>query len=392
MDRYDVIVCGAGISGLLIASEISKNYSVLVIEKNSQLMCSNKFWLTSKEALEKNEKLIGCIDSEWSAMDFISNRKSKFTVKGEYILWDTKKLEKFLLNIIEANGSKVLYGHRFYSYRYLEDGILLNANQIIIHGKIMIDCMGYSSPLVGSSNVVTILGYHHLYGCTMKLKQKINPIAIDNVLLSKKPSYLEIFPKSNNQANVVLISPAKTTNNIDSLRKDFDFIVKKSHYSKVLQSIENREPLHGIVPIGQINKRALDRILFFGEAGQIHPAASCTCLNKLLLSYKLTASKLQKNLETGNLSSQDLQNVVPHMNKFSQKFHQNLFKQMNSWTSDQLDLLIDLLHCLDQKSLDDLIFGEINIMHFMQFDNLKRVAQKQNFIWLKPLLKTFFNL
>ncbi|NEW95156.1 FAD-dependent oxidoreductase, partial [Rhodopseudomonas sp. BR0M22] len=33
MRRFDVVVCGAGISGLLIASELSRFCSVLVIEK-----------------------------------------------------------------------------------------------------------------------------------------------------------------------------------------------------------------------------------------------------------------------------------------------------------------------------------------------------------------------
>ena len=392
MLHNDVTICGAGISGLLMASELSKWFSVVVLEKTHRSQCSNKFWLTKKECLGENPELEGCVDSEWDELNFIANNRSKFTAKGQYILWDTKKLQSHLIESITANGSQIFYEHRFYGYRCTDNYICSYANNIALCSILLIDCMGYSSPIVSSANAVGILGYHHLYGRTMKLKIPITPVAIDNVILSGSPSFLEVFPKSDGTANVVLIAPAKSVQSMGKLASDFDFIVKGTHYADILSQLGESDALHGTVPIGKVKKRALNRVLFFGEAGQTHPAASCTCLNKLLLGYKAAASRVRQRISLNRLSARDLKEVMPQMGKFAQRFHQNLFRQLGSWTSDHGQSFVELLRCLDQRSLDDLIFGEIGPGHFAQIRNLKRVAEARNTIWVKPLVRTLLSL
>ena len=392
MIDYDVTICGAGISGLLMASELSKLYSVVVLEKAHRSQYSNKFWLTRRECLEINPDLAACVDSEWNELDFVANSRSKFTVKGSYVLWDTKKLESHLVEAIEANGSQILYQHRFYSYACTDGHVLVYANTSAFRSSLLIDCMGYSSPVVSSARAVSMLGYHHLFGRTMQLKCPINPIAADNVLLSGSPSFLEVFPKSDGTANVVLIAPAKTARSLDTLAGDFNFIVNDTHYSDILAPLANATPLYGVVPIGKVRKRALNRVLFFGEAGQTHPAASCTCLNKLLLGFREAADRVSQRIESNRLSAIDLEDVMPQMRKFAQRFHQNLFRQLGTWTSDQGQAFVDLLHCLDQKSLDDLIFGDVGPGHFMQVNNWKRVIRMKNTVWVKPLMQTLFSL
>ena len=325
-------------------------------------------------------------------MDFIAYTRSKFTTKGRYILWDTKKLEDYLIGIITANGSKILYKHRFYSYEITKSSIRSYANTFAFDSRILIDCMGYSSPIVSSANAVNILGYHHLYGRTMNLKRPLNPIAVDNVLISGAPSFLEVFPKSDGTANVVLIAPAKSISSLEQLKNDFNFIVNGTHYADTLSPLHGAEALRGIVPIGTVRKRALDRILFYGEAGQIHPAASCTCLNKLLLGYKNAASKVKQRIDSDRVSADDLKDVVPRLGGFGQRFNQNLFRQMTRLTSHQGQSFVELLQCLDQKSIDDFIFGELKPMHFVQVENLVRIIKSKNTLWVVPLLRTIFNL
>lgn len=392
MIQYDVTVCGAGISGLLMASELSKTSSVVVLEKSHRSQCSNKFWLTTRKSLDENPELSNCVDSEWDEMDFIAYNRSKFTTKGPYILWNTKALESYLIEMITANGSKVLYGHRFYSYEITKNSIRSYANALAFDSHILIDCMGYSSPVVSSTNAVNILGYYHLYGRTMNLNKPMNPVAADNVIISGTPSFLEVFPKSNGSANVVLIAPAKGISSLEQLESDFNFIVQETHYADALSPLYDADALHGIVPIGKVRKRALDRILFYGEAGQIHPASSCTCLNKLLLGYKAVASTVKQRIDSGRVSADDLIEVIPRMSGFAQRFHQNLFRQMNCLTSHEGPSFVELMHCLDHKSLDDLFFGEIRPAHFIQLANLARVIKAKNTAWVRPFLQTIFNL
>lgn len=392
MSTYDVTICGAGISGLLMASELSKSSSVVVLEKSGRPQCSNKFWLTTRQALDDNPEFSECIDSEWDAMDFIAYNRSKFTARGLYILWNTKKLEDYLIGLINANGSKVLYDHRFYSYEIKKHSIRSYANAFSFDSHLLIDCMGYSSPIVSSANAVNILGYHHLYGRTMNLNKPINQVAVDNVIISGTPSYLEVFPKSDGTANVVLIAPARSISSLEKLESDFNFIVSDTHYAEVLSPLDGCETLHGIVPIGKVRKQALNRILFYGEAGQIHPAASCTCLNKLLLGYKKVASRIKQSIDLDRVSADNLKHVVPRMSGFAQRFNRNLFRQMSHLTSHQGASFVELLQCFDEKSIDDLIFGEIRPTHFMQIANLLRVIRAKNTLWVTPFLRTVFNL
>jgi hypothetical protein len=392
MFKHDVTICGAGISGLLMASELSKSHSVVVLERSGRSQCSNKFWLTTRQSLDNNPELSECVDSEWDAMDFIAHDRSKFTARGRYVLWNTKKLEDHLIGIINANGSAVLYQHRFYSYATTKNSIRSYAKTFVFESRLLIDCMGYSSPIVSSANAVNILGYHHLYGRTMRLTKPINPVAVDNVLVSGTPSFLEVFPKSDGTANVVLIAPARSISSLERLESDFNFIVSDTHYAEVLTPLHGSEALHGIVPIGKVRKRALDRVLFYGEAGQIHPAASCTCLNKLLLGYKRAASRINQRIASDSVTADDLKDVIPRLNGFAQRFHQNLFRQMNRLTSHQGASFVELLRCLDQKSIDDLLFGEIGPAHFAQVVNLIKVLKAKNTLWVTPLVRTVLNL
>lgn len=392
MLKPDVTICGAGISGLLLASELSKSFSVVVLDRSRRPQCSPKFWLTTRKSLDDNPELSDCVDSEWSAMDFISFDRSTFTAKGRYVLWDTKKLENYLLETITANGSAVLYGHRFYSYGVTNTSIRSYANTSLFESRLLIDCMGYSSPIVNAANAVNILGYQHLYGRVMNLTKPINPVAADNVIVSGRPSFLEVFPKSDGTANVVLIAPAKGTSSMDQLKRDFNFIVRDTHYSDILSPTNDGDALHGIVPIGKIRRRSLERILFYGEAGQVHPAASCTCLNQLLLGYKRAASNLRQRIDSDRLSANDLKDVVPRAGGFAQAFHRNLFKQLSQLTSHQAVSFVKLAQCLDQQSVDDLIFGEVGPAHFLQIGNLFRVAKARNTVWVKPLFQTVFSL
>lgn len=393
MVDVDVTICGAGISGLLLASELSKSHSVAVLEKGDRAQCSNKFWLTSREALERNPQFSDCVDSEWNELDFIANSRVTYTASGNYVLWDTKKLEARLIDTIRSNRSEIYYKHRFYSYRRSSDKIISYANDTAFCSALVVDCMGYSSPIVSSSRAVSMVGYHHLLGRTMQLRRSIRPVAADNVILSGgSPSFLEVFPKSDGTANVVLIAPSKSVRTLRKLASDFEFIVNQSHYSETLAPIPNANPLYGVVPIGRMKKKALNRVLFYGEAGQTHPAASCTCLTKLLLSYKSVSDHVSKRLESDQLSAADLETTVPRASRFSQRLNQNLFRQLNVRTSDEGQAFVELLQCLDNASVDDLIFGEIKLAHFLQVDNWKRVIKKRNTAWVKPLLQTILSL
>lgn len=391
---FDVVISGAGIAGLLLAAELSKNCSVLLVEKNQEPSCTNKFWLTMEDCLDTNPNLIDCIDSNWESMDFISYDQSKFTVKGKYILWNSQKLQKQLMDEIITNKSTVLFEHRFYSYRQNKNKLTVFINDLEINTKLLVDCMGYSSPLNLALNTVKIYGYHILYGGKVKLKKNINPIALANVMIGNSLSYLEVFPMSDGYANVVLITSVREVKNIDSLKNNFEFIVKKSHYSQYFEPLDINENsyLGGIVPVGKVNRAAHDHILFFGEAGQIHPVATGTCMTKLLKHHKEFSQFIENSINSNKLTKKELLNAPCFTNKFTQRYQLNLYKQMRTWNSQHCSKFLELIECLDHCSMNDFLFNEINYSHFLNKQNLINVLSKKNLSWCTPFFKSILRI
>jgi len=248
---YDIIILGSGIAGLLLGSELSSKCKVLILEKEKQIPIQ-KYWLTDLKNAPVNSELLSCVDSEYSFMDFISYNFINYRLKGNYALWNTNKLTDFLKNIVlsSTTSSTVITNLKFFTYQNLDNVIQVYASDLKFNCKILIDCMGSSSPLIYAKNVVNICGFYLMYGAVLNTKAKIEPIGLHNINVNKNPLYLEVFPTKNNNAYVTIILPQKKIKNaITTLKEDFDFIIKKSFYSKYFYE-DYADVLYGIIPAG----------------------------------------------------------------------------------------------------------------------------------------------
>jgi len=131
---------------------------------------------------------------------------------------------------------------------------------------------------VGAKNVATISGYYILHGCEVEVSRNVRPIALDNVVVNRNPAFFELFPTSKATAHAAIILPSRTYKPERSLQKEFFFILNRSHYAEQIRGeiVRGKKSYFGIVPVGRLHRPALDRIVFFGEAGQANPAASAT--------------------------------------------------------------------------------------------------------------------
>lgn len=384
---YDIIILGAGISGLLIGSELSKHHSILMIEKEPGIL-SNKYWLTNKKCCDQNEELIDAIDSKYKFMDFISCYDHKYRCFGEYHLWDSEKLVRKLETMILDNAGIILRDTTFYSFSYSKNSIDVRANTCTFRSKLIIDCMGYSSPIIYAKNLIDIYGYYILIGSILKLKKSITPIGLGNIALNKNPKYLEVFPKSNNEAYVALIEPEKGIKKNHTLSKELKFLIERSEYSRYFEKNDTPYSLHGLIPVGRMKAKSLDRIFLFGETSQMNPGATATCLTQLLYSYKEIAAEISRKIKANKLTKNNLSIDTPHLTKRNRKFHLSLFKGILKWNSDDFSKLIQQMNNMDNKLVNDIIFGEIDFNSIVNLDILIHLIRNRNFFVLKPLLKS----
>jgi len=360
MITADVLVAGGGIAGLLAAAELAPRCSVVLIEQTDSLP-RNKYWLTDGKALAENPHLEHCIDRRYEFLDFIAYDGFRARVPGSYCLWDTQKLVTTLEDKLLRDKVRLLTGHRLYSLSETHDGLLVRINSETVHARLLLDCMGFGSPIVAAKSITLIKGYYIMHGCEVETTDEIAPVALDNVIVSDRPAFFELFPTSHHTAHAAIILPSRDYRPGRSLRGDLNFILTKSHYSQHILSCASHKSYFGIIPVGRLIRPALDRIIFFGEAGQANPAASATGLSRMLRTYKHLADAIEGCLKTDALSAQELTRAVPQcMTRMNRIFQETLFESLLTFTSDDFRSLVTELRHYSSEMITDLVFADFN--------------------------------
>jgi flavin-dependent dehydrogenase len=361
MASVDVVVAGGGVSGLLLAGALAPTCSVVLLEQQNSIP-RNKYWLTDDRAASQNPDLSPCVDARYDFLDFIAYDGLTARIEGSYCLWDTDKLTTHLVQALSGRV-EVLTGHRFYSLAYEHGGIVVRANSRSIHARLLVDCMGFGSPLVGAKNVASITGYYILHGCEVGTSAPIAPVGLDNVVIDRRPVFFELFPTSHQSAHAAVILPSHQYKTERPLKSELNFILGHSHYREKLlwNPKEPSRSYFGIIPVGRLHKPAIDRIVFFGEAGQANPATSATGLTRMLKTYRALAEAIRQCLEQNALTQRDLLRAMPpYMSSTNRVFQECLFESMLSFSSDDFRQLVQELKDCPDDIVNDLIFADLD--------------------------------
>lgn len=359
---HEIVVLGGGIAGLLLASELAKRHPVALVEEKAAIP-KTKYWLTDSESAARNPHLEQAIDSCYRSLDFIGYDATIYRCQGSYILWNTERLVDLLVGLFRHRGGTLLAGHTFYGFRRESDSILLFTNEKSLRAKLAVDCMGFGSPTVYGKGIVDVRGYYLLYGGSFETDQPLHPVGLHNLMLGAQPSYVEAFPGAGGKLHLVLILPVRIAQKPAVLRKAFSFVVNRSPYSKLICGSTSPDNfLGGVIPVGRLRKVALDRMFFFGEAGQYNPAASATAMTRLLYTYRITARNLSDLVKQDRLSANDLAAARTRPASWiNERIQRALFQDILRWTSDYFaELVAELRRTDDHALVNDLMFGNLS--------------------------------
>jgi hypothetical protein len=222
--------------------------------------------------------------------------------------------------------------------------------------------MGFGSPLVSAKNIASITGYYIMYGAEVRIRKDLPPVALDNVIIDRHPAFFELFPSSKGTAHAGIILPARQYRRDRSLKGDLHFILTKSHYSQHVDwDPKSQKSYFGIIPVGRLHQPALDRIVFFGEAGQANPAASATGLARMLRSYRELAASIVVCLRDDTLMRNQLLHSIPRsMTAMNRIFQETLFESLLSFDSDDFQRLVRDLSQYPHDIINDLVFAEFD--------------------------------
>jgi flavin-dependent dehydrogenase len=361
--QSEVVIAGAGIAGLLLASELALSFHVVVVERRPALP-GNKYWLTDDDSLRSASDLAGCVATRCPSLDFIAYDGSAARVQGPYLQWDTERLVTELARRATASGATLLFSHPFLTCAWTSSHVEIRAGGATIKTKLLVDCMGYESPVVAAKRTVDFLGFFVLAGRRVRLRSPVAAVGLHNTLLQREPSYLELLPNGDGTANLTMIAPARSLRDRRSLARDLTDSLLLSPYRDVIErdTQATGTSLFGVVPVGIARTHNLNRVFFYGEAGQVNPAASATGLSRMLRTYRQVADYLGDCIRTDALGSASLQpSGLRYMSRLHRLFQESLFRGLLTYTSDDFRKLVHELARLDDSTVNGFLFASLPI-------------------------------
>ncbi len=261
--NFDIIIVGAGVSGLVLADEITKrtNKSVLLLEKEKNLRFEKNlcFWNIPYNILNKSA------DNKWKKVCvIIKGKKYSLNFSGiEYLRIKSNNLYKFFFSRLKKRKNfKIIMGANIKSFKS-------NNNIVEINTKNKI----YTSHLLFDSRVDTELEkskglLQHFYGVEITFKENI--INKDEVILmdiqNKKNNFnfIYILPFSKNKILVETTYFSKRTLSRFKYKQDIEMYMSRNYFG---QKYKIRFCESGVIPMFKIIEKNVKNCIKIGTAG-----------------------------------------------------------------------------------------------------------------------------
>ena len=261
--EFDIIIVGAGVSGLVLADEITKrtNKKVLLLEKEKKLRFEKNlcFWNIPYNILNKSA------DNKWKKVCvIIKGKKHSLNFSGiEYLRIKSNNLYNFFLGRLKKRKNfKIILGANIKS---------LNSNNNIV--EINTENKIYTSQLLFDSRIDTDLEkshrlLQHFYGVEITFKENI--INKDEVILmdiqNKKNNFnfIYILPFSKNKILVETTYFSKRTLSRSKYKQDIEMYMSRNYFGK---KYKIRFCESGVIPMFKIIEKNMENCIKIGTAG-----------------------------------------------------------------------------------------------------------------------------
>ncbi len=146
---YDVIVIGAGPAGMSIASEISKDLNILVIDGKEKLGECTKSWFIPGFLIDDNPEVMSFMDKGILRL-LCSTASGKETcwdtnIKGGYYYVKEHEILEYWGKKILDNGAKITLGTYYADHTTYKDKVVVDTTDGRYDAKLLIDASGHDS-------------------------------------------------------------------------------------------------------------------------------------------------------------------------------------------------------------------------------------------------------
>jgi len=390
MERYDIIIIGAGPAGLALGSELSKKHQILIIERNKIGMTS-KAWTCERKIVEK-AGLGKFISVSFNKAYIKSYKDNKFYVKGKYVSVDDKGLLLHFADNIKKNGSKVIDICRFISItKRTNEEVRIRTNKGVFSCSLLIDCSGVESKLVKKTKLYERIFYFPVYGGIYDIRLKEDEINLFETILKRKPlNYLEYFPVTKKEIVFYTFQYINQKKNASYLKRIHAEHLRKCALKGKLG--KRKKEIKGIIPLGMMRKHAIDNVFFFGDTSLIGAPMVGTGFTNILQHYKKFAKHISDKLMKGQLSEKELNYEYSEFEQINRTMQTILGVIFLKVSPKDFDIVVDILETLPNKIVWNLIFlrltlkqYEIILKKLIEEVGIKRLAKmlpKEDFLFI----------
>jgi len=357
---YDYIICGAGASGLILASSMLDdkyflNKKILLIEKENKNL-NDRTWSFWEK---KDGKFDHLVSKSWSIAQFnSSNNNLKFNLTP--FIYKTIRSSNFYKKLFD----KLKLSAQIKIIKQEVQKVINNKNEVIVYtnSKKFVGKYVFSSILKKDILKNSSFPYlkQHFEGWFIKTKKPFfdeNQTTLMDFSITQKNDtrFIYILPFKSNEALVEFTLFSKSI-----LKKpEYEKVLKKYLTSKGINSYEILEKEKGIIPMTcyPFEKQNDSRVLFIGTAGGWTKASSGYTFKNIINKTELLINFLKKenDLTKFNLKSRFnfydliLIDVLYNYNHLGDKIFSSLFR--NNKTNKVFKFLDEKTTFLDELKI-----------------------------------------
>ena len=290
IERFDVAIIGASISGNFLSYLLSKsNLTIAVIEEHKEIglpfQCAG---IVSKKLSKIIDLPKEIILNRVNIAKIVAPSGKFIKLSGDekpYII-DRVALDRFFYEKIKKNDKMFYFlGEKFKSFNYIvenrQKSVLIETSKRKFIAKMLIGCDGPLSSVAKSFGIKNDL----IYAIQIRVKNNFDQ---NEASLYFNPLWKELFgwivPEGTNNIYRIGLASAKNT------KKNFEIFLKRLGIN-INEKIDQQG---GIIPYGYMNKSAFDNVLLLGDsAGQVK-ATTGGGIVMLLISAKYAAYCIKK--------------------------------------------------------------------------------------------------